>query len=418
VKVLVVGSGGREHAMARALSSDPAVQVTGAPGNPGFAHVTAAAVEAVAPDFDLVVVGPEAPLVAGLADRLSVPCCGPLASGARLEGSKAFCRQLAAAAGVPSPHFVVVRAAAETARALAQFSAPPVVKADGLAAGKGVFLPDTMAACAEQTHALLCGSLGDAGRVVVLEERLSGIEASLFLACHGVQAVALPHARDHKRLLDGDQGPNTGGMGAVSPNPDVDAALVEQVRQGFVLPVLERLGDYRGFLFVGIMLTREGPKLLEFNVRLGDPETQAILPRLPPGAFAELCMGAATGDLPRVAAVGDLPRVAAIGELPAVPSTGAPTCAIVLAAAGYPDAPRRGDPITLGDGLATDGRWFIHGSTRLEGNTLVTAGGRVAAVVAQGHDAVADAYAGVRLVQFAGQQVRRDIGLRRPQESR
>jgi len=416
VRVLVVGAGGREHAMCRALTTTPGVEIFTAPGNPGTAllgenvpvradDIAGLVVLARRARVDLVIPGPEAPLVAGLADVLAeagIPCCGPSAAAARLEGSKAFTRILAQAAGIPSPDHRVVTSPAEIAAALAAFESPPVIKADGLAAGKGVFLPDTFDECAQVTRDLLAGSLGRAGATVVMEERLGGIETSWFHACRDNEAITLPDALDHKRLLDGDEGPNTGGMGAVSPNPDVDTRIDVPVRDRFVLPALERLAEdgtpFKGFLFSGMMLTEENPYLLEFNVRLGDPEAQVVLPRLPDGAFTEVCAW--------VAGLRDNP--------PTFEFDRRHTCAVVLAAEGYPVAPRRGDPITLSPGLESTDRWFIHAGTRLDNGTLLTDGGRVGAVVARAESkgaARAAAYEGVSHVQWAGMTHRTDIGV-------
>ena len=415
MKILVVGSGGREHAICRALATTPGTTLFAAPGNPGTA-VLGENLDVAADDIaglvstarsipvDLVVPGPEAPLVAGLADALheiGIPCAGPSAAAARLEGSKAFTRALTEASGVPSPAFRVVERSADLDRALAAFQSPPVVKADGLAGGKGVFLPDTLEECREAAADLLSGRLGSAGARVVLEQRLEGVEASWFHACRGTDVVPLPHGMDYKRLQDGDEGPNTGGMGAVSPNPVVPGALEGDVRESIVLPTLRRMQregtPFRGFLFSGLMVTSEGPMLLEYNVRLGDPETQAILPRLPDGAFSEVCawVSGLSDDRPRI--VFD-DRV---------------TCAVIVATDGYPESPRIGDGVTLGDGLETADRWFIHAGTARDGQGLRTAGGRVGAVVARGDDlddARRSAYAGVDLIQWPGMHYRSDVG--------
>ena len=243
--------------------------------------------------------------------------------------------------------------------------------------------------------------MGEAGSLIVLEERLFGVEASLFYACNGLEAVALPHARDHKRLLDGDEGPNTGGMGAISPNPEITPELQEQVFKECVLPTLKALKDggmpFRGFLFGGFMLTQKGPKLLEYNVRLGDPETQAILPRLPDGAFLDLCLKTATGNLEGLT----------IQETPEA------TCAIVLAAAGYPESPRKGDAIEVNEAISANSSWLIHAGTKTEDSTLKTSGGRVAAVVSKGETpehARNGAYDALKHVSFDGVQYRQDIG--------
>ncbi|MBC7792985.1 MAG: phosphoribosylamine--glycine ligase, partial [Clostridia bacterium] len=275
MKVLVVGSGGREHAICRALKRDGCTVVV-APGNPGAAEharcvniavddvaglVALARTEAV----DLVVPGPEAALMAGLADALAdvkIPCCGPSKLAAQLEGSKTFMRHVADVAGVPSPVFRVVRAKSELKAALEAMPGLPVVKADGLAAGKGVILPDDRDGCYEAAAAFLDGSLGEAGRIVVLEERLTGVEASLFYACDGRELVALPHARDHKRIFDEDEGPNTGGMGAMSPNPEIDAEREREIRVSIVEPVVRELAlrgtPYVGFLYAGVMIRPDG----------------------------------------------------------------------------------------------------------------------------------------------------------------
>jgi phosphoribosylamine--glycine ligase len=413
--VLIVGSGGREHALCRSLAAVAGVSVLTAPGNPGAA--TVARLLPIAADdvggvvaaarsegVHLVVPGPEVPLVAGLADALDaagIPCCGPSAAAAQLEGSKAFTRTLAAEAGVPGPGYRIVSPGDDIDAALAAFATPPVVKADGLAAGKGVTLPETMDEARAEVDALLGGRLGDAGRVVVLEERLAGTEASFFYACRGTTAVALPHARDHKRLGDGDRGPNTGGMGAISPNPIVGATLEAEVADTIVVPTLTAMArngtPFHGFLYAGVMLTDDGPMLLEYNVRLGDPEAQAIIPRLDPSALFEVCRW-----------VAGLRR-----DPPDLRVDPRPTCVVVVAAEGYPEAPRRGDSITIDPAIETRNRWFIHAGTAIDDGGLVTAGGRVGAVVARGETGDAArrrAYEGVDLVTFPGMTYRTDIG--------
>lgn len=415
MRVLVVGGGGREHAMCLALATNPRVELLSAPGNPGTAKLGSnidvaaddvAGIVTVArrEDVDLVVPGPEVPLARGLADALAaggVPCCGPGAAAARLEGSKAFTRRLTEAAGVPSPRYRIVADAADVDAGLDVFDSPPVVKADGLAGGKGVFLPEDKEACGAVAQELLGGRIGEAGHRVVFEERLFGVEASLFWACDGTGLVPLPHARDYKRRRDGDRGPNTGGMGAVSPNPALDPVLEKQVREDIILPVVEALKaegtPFVGFLYAGLMFTSTGPKLLEFNVRLGDPEAQAVLPRLGESAFLDVCRWAAYG-----------------GSEPAPWIDPRATCAVVLVTDGYPETPHRGDRITIHDDLAGPDRWFIHAGTKVVDGELVTNGGRVGTIVARGATAAEArrvAYAGTQRIDWERMAFRNDIGL-------
>jgi phosphoribosylamine--glycine ligase len=421
MRVLILGNGGREHAMARALRSAREVELYCAPSNPGLdalatallvdpCDANAVAQAAVKERIELVVPGPEAPLVHGVADALAevgISCCGPSRAAAELEASKAFTRTLTAPLGVPGPRFVIVRRQQELQQALRSFSSLPVVKADGLAAGKGVYLPASWDECTATAERLLSGELGAAGATVLLEERLLGQEASLFYACHGRQAVPLPHARDYKRLGDGDRGPNTGGMGAISPSPDITPELQAAVRDKIVVPTLDALylrgTPFCGFLFVGLMLTPKGPALLEFNVRLGDPEAQVLLPHLADGEFARLAYATATGGLSGFT----------------LRTTAGYSCAVVLCAHGYPEAPRLGDEISLDEALARSHAataadvWLNFAGTRRAGDKLVTAGGRVLSIVARGdaaEQARARAYAAVAGVRFSGMQWRGDIG--------
>jgi phosphoribosylamine--glycine ligase len=416
MRTLILGSGGRETAMAMAMATAPGTEVLCAPGNPGTAAIGRNVM--IAPDdlrsivqlvrtesVDLVVPGPESFLCAGLADVLCeaprVLCCGPRQAAARLESSKVYTRLLTAPLGVPGPMFRIVRGPDEIDSALAAFAQPPVVKADGLCAGKGVYLPDSFAGCAAQAARLLEGSLGNAGRTVLLEERLTGSEASLFFACHGEDCLALPHARDYKRLCDGDLGPNTGGMGAVSPNPLVTTTLVSQVAAEIVQPTLSELvrrgTPFVGFLFVGLMLTARGPQLLEFNVRLGDPEAQAILPRLREGEFLRLCVATALGRFAGLRLAVD-PR---------------PACAVVLTSRGYPAEFARGAAVEIDPAVDAPGRRFLPAGMMYLGGVPRVSGGRVGTVVALASTsdaARAHAYDGIRYVRFPGMHYRRDIG--------
>jgi phosphoribosylamine---glycine ligase len=430
--ILVVGSGAREHALCWRLSKEPGVErVYAAPGNllmPAAAEVHS---EVAADDHlgivalarsvaaDLVVVGPEAPLVGGLADRLSesgIPCFGPSAAAAKLEGSKSFCREVCRAAGV---QMADGRSFADISAALAfgrRMGAPLVVKADGLAAGKGVAI--CMSLDEVEWHiraALETGRFGKAGRRVVIERYLEGREASVIALCDGDRGLVLPSARDHKRLGDADAGPNTGGMGAYSPVEELDRAALEGIYESFHRPVLTEMArrgtPFRGALFAGLMLTADGPRLLEFNARFGDPETQAILPLLERSlSFASLLAAAATGDLARAA------RDQAIDGLALLAEPGA-TVAITLAASGYPDAPRSGDAIE-GIVAAQAAGALVFGAGVSEGrdSSLITSGGRVLTVVARGADvgsAAKAAYAAAGEITFAGRQMRHDIGRRR-----
>jgi phosphoribosylamine--glycine ligase len=409
VNVCIVGSGAREHALALACARTADVVVT--PGNPGIEgrspqgnmlRSTAAPPGEI--EADLFVIGPEAPLVDGLADRLRDQgrlVFGPGAAGARLEGSKAHMKKLVAAAGVPTASFAVFDRTDDAIAHLRRSAGPYVVKTDGLAAGKGVLVTDDLARAEEDVAAKLSGAaFGDAGRRVVIEEALIGREASLLALCDGMRGLALPVARDYKRALDDDLGPNTGGMGACSPVPFVSDSDLDAAMDRIVLPTLAELRrrgiDYRGVLYAGLMLGDDGPQLVEFNVRFGDPETEVVLPRLG-GDFAALLAAAAGGLVPDT-----------IERAP-----NAAVC-VVVAAHGYPGGPRRGDRI---GGLDAAGR--IEGVTVLHAGTrrgpdgvLRTDGGRVLAVtaVASTIDAARErAYEAVGAIRIDGVQYRRDI---------
>jgi phosphoribosylamine--glycine ligase len=415
-KVLVLGGGGREHALAWALARSPSVaEVASAPGNPGTAalgptHVVDAedpdAVVALARRLgtDLVVVGPEAPLVAGVVDALTtagIAAFGPPAAAAAIEGSKAFAKEIMAAAGAPTGGAVATGDRDEAYAALERFGAPYVVKADGLAAGKGVRI------CAEVAEArdavedcLVRGVFDSAGSRVVIEEFLAGPERSVFGVCDGTEVVLLEPAQDYKRALDGDGGLNTGGMGAYTPVPGFALADVEHLKDLVFRPVLAELADrgtpYRGLLYAGLVETAAGPKLLEFNARFGDPETQAILPRVA-SDLGELLWAAATGTV--------------TGQEPDWRPEAAVT--VVLASGGYPGSYATGVPIDGVDAAAAlPGVELFHAGTRMDGDRLVTAGGRVLAVTALGADVATArrrAYDAADRISFEGLHRRSDI---------
>ncbi|MEV4999905.1 phosphoribosylamine--glycine ligase [Nocardioides sp. LML1-1-1.1] len=407
MKTLVIGTGGREHALALALSRDPAVtEVHAAPGNPGIGAFASlhpvdpmdgAAVAALAAEIgaDLVVVGPEAPLVAGVADAVreaGVPVFGPSRAAALLEGSKAFSKEVMAAAGVPTAGSRTCVTADEVAAALDAFGPPYVVKDDALAAGKGVVVTRDRAEAEE--HAAGCGT-------VVVEEFLDGPEVSLFAVCDGTTAYPLQPAQDFKRIHDGGRGPNTGGMGSYSPLPwapaDLAATVVDTVVQPTLDEMARREAPFVGCLYVGLALTAAGPRVIEFNCRFGDPDVQPVLALLD-SPLGELLLAAARGDLESV---------------PAPVFRDGASVTVVLASAGYPESSSKGDVITgVGAANGVNDVDVIHAGTALHQDSLVTAGGRVLAVRALGYDvadARARAYAAADLVSFEGQQRRSDI---------
>lgn len=402
MKVLVVGPGGREHALVRALLRSPqAPEVLATPGNAGIARdarvlegdpVSIARAEGVG----LVVVGPEAPLVDGLVDRLieaGIPAFGPTAAAARLEGSKAFAKEIMEAAGVPTAAW---SRHADPASALAAIPRYPIVlKADGLAAGKGVVIATDEAMAREALVQMLVDKRFGETEVVV-EEHLDGPELSLLALCDGVRAVAMAPARDFKRIFDGDAGPNTGGMGSFSPVAGVDVdALCARVHQRVVDVMAQRGTPFSGVLYAGLMLTADGPKVLEFNARFGDPETQAVLPRLRSDLLAALEAASRHGGLEGVTLDWD-PRVAVT---------------VVMASAGYPERSRSGDVISGLDAVP-DAIEVTHAGTARAGADVVTAGGRVLSVTALGVDTGAArtaAYDAADIIDFDGRQLRRDI---------
>jgi phosphoribosylamine---glycine ligase len=411
MKVLVVGAGGREHALVRALARSPQrPQLLCAPGNAGIraeapqlqadpADVDGFAAAAAREGVDLVVVGPEVPLVAGLADALraaGVRCFGPGRIAARLEGSKAFCKEIMLAAGVPTAAHRVVRTVEEGMEAIGSY--PAVIKADGLAAGKGVVIAADKAEARGALEAMLEERrFGD--HPVVVEEFLEGDELSVLALCDGERAVALAPARDFKRIGDGDTGPNTGGMGAFSPVPEIGAELLAEIMAGVHAPVLRELSDrgspFSGVLYAGLMLTPAGFRVLEFNVRFGDPETQVVLPRLQSDLLELLLRATEPGGLAGAELEWD--------ERAAV--------TVVLASGGYPESSSSGDVIRGLDRVPPEVE-ITHAGTAEAGSDVVTAGGRVLNVTALGADVGAAreaAYAAADMIEFEGRQLRRDI---------
>ena len=422
MKALLVGGGGREHALAWKIAQSPLLSgLVVAPGNPGIARhgrcvpVRATAVDdlvalAVAERVDLVVVGPEAPLALGLGDRLraaGLAVFGPTAAAARLESSKAFAKDLMARHGIPTARFRVFDAPAPARAFCRQLGAPLVVKADGLAAGKGALVCRSLE---EADHAVaLCleeRAFGEAGLRVVVEEFLVGEEASFFALSDGAAVLPLQAAQDHKTVSDDDQGPNTGGMGAYSPTPVMDGATMERVMAEIVRPTIAAMAKegapYSGVLFVGLMITRDGPRVIEFNCRFGDPECQAILPRL-------------DQDL--------LPLLDAVARGRGLPASvrwrAASSVCVVMVSGGYPGTYETGRPIAGLDAAGAlpnaEGVQVFHAGTALRDGVLVSAGGRVLGVQALGRDireAVTRAYAAVGRIGFAGAHFRTDIGRR------
>ena len=416
MKVLLIGGGGREHALGWAMSQSPLVhELISLPGNPGLAGL-GAVVEGVAADdvgavahiaqaeqVDLVVVGPEAPLAAGIVDALEskgIAAFGPSKAAARLEGSKKFAKEIMDRSGVATAAWQTFTEKEAAMAYLAETTGPYVVKADGLAAGKGVLVTDDLAEAGAWVERCLDGGFGQAGTTVIIEDYLAGPELSVFAICDGTTAIPLAPARDYKRLQDNDGGPNTGGMGCYSPVEDLPDGIVEHTLSNVINPVLATLAadgtPYVGFIYAGLVLTDDGPIVLEFNCRLGDPETQVVLPRMDDDLL-ELLLAALDGTL----------------QGRSINWFDGTAVDVVLAAGGYPDAPRKGDVIS-GTELAAqeDGVIIFHAGTAIEDEQLLTAGGRVLNVVGTGPDAATArqrAYAAVEKIRWEGKQFRSDI---------
>ncbi|WP_430426787.1 phosphoribosylamine--glycine ligase [Parasphingorhabdus sp.] len=418
MNILLIGSGGREHALAWKLAQSPSVEKFYAtPGNPGIAQhaeltqldVTDHAAVIVfcgEKDIDLVIVGPEAPLVDGLGESLrtaDIFVFGPDKAPAQLEGSKGFTKDLCARANIPTAAYVRTTNAADALTALDDFAIPVVIKADGLAAGKGVIIAETRDQAEDAVNDMFDGSFGTAGAEVVIEEFLTGEEASFFAITDGKSVVPFGTAQDHKRVGDGDVGPNTGGMGAYSPAPVLTQALQQQVMDEIIQPTVDALAaedmPYSGVLFAGLMLTESGPQLIEYNARFGDPECQVLMMRLE-SDLAKLMMCTAKGDLTQTSAPVFAPETA---------------LSVVMAANGYPATPEKGGRIrNLGRAERTGAKIFHAGTAEIDGS-LVANGGRVLNVTALGSNATeaqAIAYAAVDEIEFDSGFCRRDIGWR------
>lgn len=415
MKVLVIGSGGREHAIVWRLAQSPSVeQIFASPGNPGMARAACCVQAGTTPSewleiaqsvgADLTVVGPEAPLVAGVVDTFRAAgraAVGPTREAAQLEGSKVFAKQFMTRAGIPTAEFVTAETEAYAMRALDRFGCPVVLKADGLAAGKGVIVAATRPEAEAAVRGLLSGELvGRAGSRLVIEECLTGEEVSFIVVSDGKNVLPLEPTQDHKPVHDGDTGPNTGGMGAYCDSRILTAEERRQVMDRIILPAIDHMrftgNPFTGFLYAGLMMTAAGPKTLEFNVRLGDPETQPLMHRMR-SDFAEVLAAASRGSLAGAA----------------FEWHEAPSVCVVLAAGGYPGTPRKGDLISGVDGAEALGATVFHAGTRMGALGLETAGGRVLGVTASGSDlglAIDRTYEAAGQIHFAGMHYRSDIG--------
>jgi phosphoribosylamine--glycine ligase len=416
MRVLIIGSGGREHALCAAIAKSPLLtQLYVAPGNPGTAQnipiratdIPALIAFALREQIDLVIPGPEAPLVAGIADACAaagIACCGPNAAAAQLEGSKKFTKEIADQAGIPTAAWDSFTDPDEAHDYVEEMGAPIVIKADGLAAGKGVVVAQTL----EEAHAAITAIMedqihGQAGAEIVIEECLEGEEISVFALCDGEHALYLGCAADHKRVGDGDTGPNTGGMGAISPPPWATPAILDSAMSGIIRPALRAMAargtPFRGFLFAGLMLEPDGPKLIEFNVRFGDPECETLLPML------------ASDLLPALLA-------ATSGTLPTLELTWHPVASatVMLCSKGYPGPYATGGEIFgLDEAAALEGVSIFHAGTMADQGGILANGGRVLAINATAPDlatAISRAYAAIDTIDYADGFARRDIGRR------
>jgi len=423
MNILLLGSGGREHALAWKLAQSRLLAAEGdrlyaAPGNPGIAQYAelvqldtadhaAVAAFCAKKAIGLVVIGPEAPLVDGLADSLraeGIPVFGPSRAAAQLEGSKGFTKDLCERAGIPTAAYVRTRSLEEAREALSRFKPPYVLKADGLAAGKGVVIAETLGDAEDALAEMFGGAFGEAGAEVVIEEFLTGEEASFFVLTDGATIVPIGSAQDHKRVGDGDTGPNTGGMGAYSPAPVLTPALEGEAIERIVAPTVRAMADagmpYSGVLYAGLMLTPEGPKLIEYNCRFGDPECQVLMLRLDAdlGEYMLACAESSLAALP-------VPRLSDEAAL-----------TVVMAAEGYPGTPRKGGAIRNIEAAEAKGAKVFHAGTALDGEgQLVASGGRVLNVTALGgsvSEAQAAAYRALLAIDFPTGFCRRDIGYR------